>query len=99
MKPVFLAVILAFLFALCCCDLISREGRLEKEGNEVVAKIERFKKDKGRLPLSLSEIGIEEKEEGPIYYQKQDSSKYVIWFSAELGESVTYDSSTKKWDR
>ncbi len=99
MKPIFLTVALALLFSLCSCDSISRKGRLKKEGSEVVAKIERFKKENDRLPLSLSEIGIEEREEGPIYYQKQNSSKYIIWFVEELGESVTYDSDTKKWNK
>jgi hypothetical protein len=42
-------------------------------------------------------IGIEEKEEGPIYYRKESETKFVLWFGTILGESVTYNSDTKEW--
>ena len=67
------------------------------EGKEVVAKVESFRNEKGRLPNSLGEIGIVETESGPIYYKKESDSKYIVWFGKELGESMTYDSDTKKW--
>ena len=69
-----------------------------KAGNEIIGKIEDFRKEKGRLPVSLSEIGIEEKEEGPIYYDRKSETRYILWFGTSLGESVTYDSETKKWE-
>ena len=50
------------------------------QGNEVVSKIENFRKVKGRLPNSLTEIGIEETESGPIYYKKESETKYTLWF-------------------
>jgi hypothetical protein len=83
----------------CSCAACSTENRLITEGNEIVGKIESFRKDKGRLPDSLSELGIKETEEGPIYYAKQSDAKYELWFGMELGESVSYDSDTKKWGR
>ncbi|HXG84427.1 MAG TPA: hypothetical protein VNI84_10400 [Pyrinomonadaceae bacterium] len=49
------------------------------------------------MPDSLNEIGIEEKEEGPIYYEKESESRYVLWFGKQLGESATFDSDTKEW--
>lgn len=67
------------------------------KGNEIVSKIENFRKEKNRLPNSLTEIGIEETESGPVYYRKESESKYILWFGKELGESVTYDSETKQW--
>ncbi len=91
-------LVLALLIVACSCGAYSRQGRLIKEGNEIVGKIESFRKDKGRLPDSLSEIGIKETEEGPIYYAKKSDTKYVLWFGAELGESVSYNSDTKKWE-
>jgi hypothetical protein len=98
MKPIILTVILVSLIGFCSCYSISR--RINKsEGNEIVAKIELFKKENGRLPLSLSELGIKATEEGPIYYEKKDDAIYILWFGEGLGESVTYDSSTKKWDK
>ena len=67
------------------------------KGNEVANKIENFRKEKSRLPNSLTEIGIKETESGPIYYKKESESKYILWFGKGLGESVTYDSETKQW--
>lgn len=89
----------AFLFAAIICLAISACGSAEKiaKGNKAVAKIEKFRSEKGRLPDSLSEIGIVETESGPIYYQKKSESKYILWFGKELGESATYDSETKQW--
>ncbi len=72
-------------------------GEKIKKGNEIAAKIEKFKAEKGRLPDSLSEIGVIETESGPIYYKKESESKYILWFGKELGESMTYDSDTKQW--
>jgi hypothetical protein len=72
-------------------------GEKIKQGNVVAAKIEKFKIEKGRLPDSLSEIGIVETESGPIYYKKESESKYILWFGKELGESMTYDSDEKQW--
>ena len=63
----------------------------------MVAKVEEFRKAERRLPNSLNEIGIIESENGPIYYRKEDETKYIIWFGKEVGESVTYDSDTKQW--
>lgn len=86
-----LLLILAFYISAC-----SHSGKM-KQGNELVSKIEKFKSEKGRLPESLSEIGIVETESGPIYYKKESDSKYIVWFGTSLGESMTYDSDTKQW--
>ena len=75
-----------------------REEKLIKKGNDLVSKIELYKKSKGVLPASLSDIGIEEKEEGPLYYQRKDSVKYMVWFGTSEGESKTYYSDSKKWE-
>jgi hypothetical protein len=68
------------------------------KGNEVATKIENFRKERNRLPSSLTEIGIEESENGPIFYRKESESKYILWFGKELGESVTYNSDSKQWN-
>ena len=67
------------------------------KGNETVAKIEKFKQEKNRLPDALTEVGIEETESSPIHYRKESETKYILWFGKELGESETYDSETKEW--
>ncbi len=81
----------------CCLVFACNHNEKFKQGNEVTTKVEKFRNEQGRLPNSLSEIGIEQTEGGPIYYKKESESKYIIWFGKELGESETYDSDSKKW--
>jgi type II secretory pathway pseudopilin PulG len=71
-----------------------------QQGNEFVKKIEQYKKDNNRLPVSLSDIGITVKSESdpPIYYDKRDSIHYTIFFGTTLGESKIYYSDSKKWE-
>ena len=76
----------------------TREGRLMAQGNEYIDKINRYLEDTGRLPASLQELGLEERLEGPIYYERRDSAHFVLWFGTSVGESVTYDSRTKSWN-
>lgn len=89
-KLILLGVICLFIFA---CGY----GEKLKKGNQVIEKIEKFRAENKRLPNSLSEIGIIENESGPIYYKKENETKYVIWFGKSLGESATYDSAAKQW--
>jgi hypothetical protein len=98
MKPILLTLLLSLLIALCSCGSISSQSKKD-EGNKIVTKIELFKEENGRLPSSLSELGTKETEEGPIYYEKKGNSNYILWYGAELGESVTFDSSTNKWSK
>ena len=78
------------------CFSCNSSKKLER-GNEIAARIEGFRNEKRRLPDSLDEVGIVENESGPIYYRKENESKYILWFGNELGESVIYDSDTKQW--
>jgi len=90
--PTFLlSTIISFTISGCVSD------KKTAKGNEAAAKIENFRNEKGRLPDSLSEVGIVETESGPIYYRKESESKYILWFGKGLGESVVYDSETKQW--
>lgn len=70
----------------------------EKIGYDIVKKIEVYRQKNGKLPESLTDIGIEEKEEGPIYYRKDSETDYIIWYGLTLGESRVYDSKTKAWE-
>lgn len=47
------------------------ENDLINQGNEIIIKIDNYKIEKGKLPESLSDIGIKETEEGPIFYKKR----------------------------
>lgn len=79
--------------------LLVDKNNLKSEGNTIIDKIEIFKQSNKRLPNSLNELGIQEKMNGPFYYEKNDSTNsYLVWYGTILGESVTYDSTTKKWN-
>jgi predicted small secreted protein len=67
-----------------------------RAGNDIVAKIERFKKSTGHLPSALSDIGVTADENCPCYCKTGDGN-YIVWYGTTLGESDTYDSQTKKW--
>lgn len=94
-KAVFVLLTIIGLMLTLACE--SRRTRLMAEGNKIIAKIEAFKQTSGHLPPSLKDINVAEKLEGPIFYEKKTETSYIVWFGEELGESVTYDSETKKW--
>lgn len=76
----------------------NREDRLIRLGNQYVAKINKYYLAKGKLPNSLSEVGGMDSEEGPIYYERKDTSSFILWFGTTVGESITYRSTTKSWE-
>lgn len=76
----------------------SRENLLKTQGNELISEIEKYKVERGVLPENLAAIGVNETDDFPLYYQKYDSSNYIIWFGTSLGESITYFSDSKKWE-
>ncbi|MCU1289256.1 MAG: hypothetical protein JWN60_1485 [Acidobacteria bacterium] len=92
-----LSIIFLLILAICFSNFSCGYNNKIAIGSDVAAKIEIFRNKNGKLPNSLTEIGIEESESGPIYYEKQSESKYILWFGKELGETVTYDSETKQW--
>ena len=97
MKTSFATVIvLALVFMYVSCATY-RERELKNEGGQLISKVESFRKDKGRLPETLAELGLKEREEGPLYYKRESESRYVIWFGTQLGESPTYDSERRAW--
>lgn len=72
---------------------------LTRQGDEIVAKIESFRKERGRLPDSLEEIGLQETESGfGPWYEKKDELNYEVFFSRGFDYSKVYDSNSKKWE-
>jgi hypothetical protein len=70
-----------------------------KKANEIIKKVESYRKKNGVLPNSLEDIGEETTMDGPVYYDKIKSDLYVVSFSLNsVGESCTYYSDTKKWN-
>ncbi len=103
MKKLFLYFVVTTCVLLAVLFILSVQGdkqqqALLQEGKEIVAKIEAYRSKKGKLPESLTALGIEEKMEGPVHYVKRDSVNYYVWFGTTLGESYTYDSNKKKWE-
>ncbi|MBN8837582.1 MAG: hypothetical protein J0I09_10000 [Sphingobacteriia bacterium] len=89
MKKIF--IVPFFLFFIFSCS-----DKREKIGQNIYMKIIQYQKSKGHLPDKLNDIGIEEKMEGPIYYQKQTDSTFIIYYGRELGESMVFDPKTKE---
>lgn len=89
---------IVLIFSLCflACGP-QRKPELEKKGNEIISQIESFRLEKGALPNSLRDLGLEEKLEGPLYYRRLDDTRYELWYGTTLGESVTYDSNRRSW--
>jgi hypothetical protein len=89
----------AMLFVLALVLVVGAGGcgpTQQDLGNTVISKVEGFRRAKGRLPASLSELGIEEDESCPCYCKTGDD-RYTVWYRTTLGKSDTYDSQTKKW--
>lgn len=91
LKPVAFFIFFLFFFGSCI-------DTKQKLGEEIIKKIEAYKKANGHLPDSLGDIGIAEKEEGPVYYSKVNDSIYEIYYGFLLGESVIYNFKTHKWE-
>ncbi len=89
-----------FLIVLFSILILSCTSKKIKEANQIISKIENYRKIKHVIPNNLDAIGIQETEEGPVYYKKLDSSNYMIWIQAEssIGESKIYYSDSQKWE-
>jgi hypothetical protein len=81
---------------LVCYFVFARPTRQEI-AVRTVELIEEFRATHKRLPENLGEIGVQEKEEGPVYYMKQTEHDYLVWYGKQLGISMTYDSRTRTW--
>jgi hypothetical protein len=86
-----ITITLAFCFCFSCTD------KKQKLGEEIITKIENYKKTAGHLPNHLDSIGVVEKEEGPFYYKKENDTTYIIYYGLGLGESMVYDFKTNQW--
>jgi hypothetical protein len=84
------------LFATYSCSI---ENDREKYAELIIEKVKYFKKEKNRLPKNVSEIGLVELENSKAFYEKKTDSTYIVWFGLSLGESKTYNSTTKEWTK
>ncbi len=74
-----------------------RARQLMRQSVPIQTSLEAYRQQRARYPVSLSEIGIVEREEGPIYYRRESESAYILWFGTTLGESETYHSTDRHW--
>jgi hypothetical protein len=90
-----IGVLICFAFFAPDSMVYSREIKL---GNEVVRSIDALREREGKLPASLSEVGIPVSDQDHYFYQPCTDGRYIVWFGTRLGESMTYDSATRHWD-
>jgi hypothetical protein len=66
-----------------------------KVGNEIIARVEAFKRTRARLPDKLGDLGISD--DSGVYYCKVSDDEYIVWFGTTLGESEIFSSQTRHW--
>lgn len=92
----------AFIGALICIAVFARDSmecsRGVKRGNGIVRLVDVSCEREGKLPESLSEVGIPDTDQDRYFYQPCTDGQYIVWFGTRLGESMIYDSATRKWD-
>ncbi|QQS41431.1 MAG: hypothetical protein IPM63_00315 [Acidobacteriota bacterium] len=91
-----LLFIASFLVAANSCATYLNDAK-RAQGDDLIVKIEEFRANNGRLPEDLAELGIEERLEGPVFYEKIGSDSYEVWYGTSLGESMIYDSKDREW--
>ena len=96
MRKKYKILICVLLFAGYSCSV---ENDREKYAELIIEKVEQFKTEKNRLPKNVTEIGLIELENSKAFYEKKTDSTYIVWFGLSLGESKTYNSTTKEWDK
>ncbi len=89
-------LICVLLFGICSCN---EEKEREKYAKSIIEKVELFKVKKNRLPKNVFEVGLIELEDSKAFYEKKTDSTYIVWFGLSLGESKTYNSTTKEWTK
>ena len=99
----YILIVLGILILLFCFWFFylshERERRLMKEGYRLVEKIEEFRTMQGRLPISLEEIGVEEKEGYyALFYDVRSECNYTISFGVSIDYNKFYYSDTKTWE-
>ena len=94
-------VLLGFLSAPGCRNNGEHLANLPdvKVGEEIVQRIDAFKQKNGRLPSSLAEAGVRSDLQSKYFYQASAGNDYQVWFGEDLGESITYDSKLRSWNR
>lgn len=72
---------------------------LKKQGEEIVNKVEAYRKEYGYLPINMTSFGMEEGDgvNNP-YYVKKDELHYIVAFGVGFDESIIYFSDSHQWE-
>lgn len=96
-----LMMIVALILLIGCLTLFGPNALVWRTeintGNRLIVKIDTFRQQRGHLPQSLSELNTDNIDLDKYFYQKCSDSRYLLWFGTQLGESMTYDSSSRSW--
>lgn len=82
----------------------SRAEQQRHRAELLIRGVETFRAEKARVPRDEEisdvkrQLGLANDETCPCYERRSDNN-YIVWFGLELGESATYDSSARAWDR
>ncbi len=87
------AIIIAFIFLMPKWE----NYRMEKKGNKIIAIMEKFKTDHGRLPDSLAEMGLVDDMHTQPFYTKINENEYRLNYSWDFDRGYGYFSDTGKW--
>lgn len=91
-----LIILVILSLGLTACQSPDKQ-QLAKEGSVIVEKIESFRKEKGRLPESLTEVDKNMNSEDPFFYTKESPTRYTLSAVLGLTHFYEYDSETKEW--
>ena len=104
---VFFIVCLCFNFASCSIWGKWSVRRSQRKGDEIVEKIENYRKTFGRLPESFGDIGLKPDDywKGAatdycgemFFYEKLSDSEYIVYFSLSVGEALYFNSCRAEW--
>lgn len=102
---VIVGVLLVFVGFVVCYNIYYEEI-MDKQGLELVAKIDAFKKEKGRLPKNLGELGLKQWSDwgaykyrgGVFYYEQKRDSTYKLEYLLDFDTNKSYNQETGKWE-
>jgi len=87
------------LLIMCTIFLLQymEKKKMQKQGNELIIKIEEYRLRNKKLPENVSELGIDECEGSGPFYEKIDSTSYRVFFNIGFDDSFIYDSKIREW--
>ena len=69
----------------------------DRKGEALINKIEEYRKQTGRLPNTVENLGLQETMDMGPHYEKIDSLEYYVYFNIGFDSFRVYESGTKKW--